>query len=150
MQYLARTTELMTFVARQLATGSAVTEVPLVPEKVNLSESTQRFVAYYEPAANHKKVEILCEVEKSAEGRADRMALLTVLDNLISNAVKYTPSGKRIAVSLKTEPGHIVWTVADEGPGLTSADQAKLFEQGTRLSSNPTRGESRSGFGLFI
>lgn len=147
---LERTSELMTHVARQLTNASAASDVPLIPERVNLAVMAQRAAAFYEAMANSKNLQIVCELQESAEVRADRIALAAVLDNLFSNAVKYSPRGKRIVVRVATETGHIVCTVADEGPGLTSADQTRLFQPGTRLSPTPTGGETSTGYGLFI
>jgi signal transduction histidine kinase len=142
--------ELMAHTTRQLTTASVESDVPLIPEKVDLAKMARRIAVFYETMANPKKLQILCELQEPADVRADRIALAAVLDNLLSNAVKYSPLGKRINVRVTTEAGHVVCTVADEGPGLTSDDQAKLFQQGVRLSSKPTGGETSTGFGLFI
>jgi signal transduction histidine kinase len=150
LQSLERTTDLMTYVARQLTNASAASDLPLLPEKVNLCLMTQRMAAFYEAIAKPKKLQIVCELQDGAEVRADRIALAAVLDNLFSNAVKYSPIGKRVEVRLTTEPAYVVCSVANEGPGLTGADQARLFQQGARLSSTPTGGETSTGFGLFI
>ena len=150
LQSLGRTTELMIYVSRQLTNASAASDVPLVPEKVDFSLMARRAAAFYESMAKPKKLQILCDVQARAVVWAGRIALAAALDNLFSNAVKYSPIGKRIMVRVATEPGHFICTVADEGPGLTSADQARLFQRGTPLSSIPTGGESSTGFGLFI
>jgi signal transduction histidine kinase len=150
LQSLERTTDLMTYVARQLTNASAASDVPLQPEEVNLSLMTQRMAAFYESIAKPKHLQIVCQVQDRAEVRADRIALAAVLDNLFSNAVKYSPIGKRIDARVTTEPGYAVCSVANEGAGLASADQARLFQQGVRLSSKPTAGETSTGFGLFI
>jgi len=73
-----------------------------------------------------------------------------VLDNLLSNAVKYSTPGKRIWVRLQPGLGSIVFSVQDEGPGLSLEDQAKLFQKGVRLNSLPTGGEPSTGFGLAV
>ena len=150
LQSLDRTTELMTYIARHLTTASTETDVPLSPEKVNLSVMARHTAEFYGAVANAKNLQIVCEVPDAAEVWADRIALATVLDNLLSNAVKYSPTGKQIMVRVATEPGHVVCTVTNEGAGLTSADVARLFQEGARLSSTPTAGETSSGFGLFI
>ncbi len=150
LQSLERVTDLMIFVSRQLTNASAATDVPLVPEKVDLSVMVRRVALYYESLANQKRLQIVCEGPESAEVQADRIALAAVLDNLFSNAVKYSPVGKRITARLKTEQGMVICSIADQGPGLTVADQARLFQQGVRLSSVPTGGESSTGFGLYI
>jgi signal transduction histidine kinase len=147
---LGRTTDLMASVARQLTNASAASDVPLVPERVDLALMVRRIATFYETMADPKKLQILCELPVHAEVRADRIALAATLDNLLSNAVKYSPVGKRVVVQIKREPGYVICSVANEGPGLTSEDQARLFQQGVRLSTTPTGGESATGFGLFI
>jgi signal transduction histidine kinase len=147
---LERTTDLMIHVSRQLTNASAASDVPLIPEKMDLARMAQRCVAFYEAMATSKKLQIVCELPEHAEVRADNVALAAVLDNLLSNAVKYSPVGRQIVVRITTEPGYVVCTVANEGPGLTSEDQARLFQQGVSLSTTPTAGEPSTGFGLFI
>jgi len=150
LQGLDRTTELMIYISRQLTNASAASDVPLVPEKVDLSLMAQRASAFYQTMASNKNLQFLCEQAGPAFVRGDRIALAAVLDNLFSNAVKYSPAGKQISVRVETEPGYVLCTVADEGPGLSTEDQARLFQKGVRLSSTPTGGETSTGFGLFI
>jgi signal transduction histidine kinase len=78
----------------------------------------------------------------------DPMALAAVLDNLLSNAVKFSPPDRRIWLSVERQTDRVIWRVRDEGPGLSAADQAQLFQGGVRLSPQPTAGEPSSGYGL--
>jgi signal transduction histidine kinase len=81
----------------------------------------------------------------------DPAAIGQVLDNLVSNALKYSPAGKRVWLSAEAVPGDRVrFAVRDEGPGLSEADRAKLFGKFSRLSAQPTGGESSTGLGLSI
>jgi signal transduction histidine kinase len=98
-----------------------------------------------------------------------------ILDNIISNAVKYTPHGKDIAVriqpvqtlpqglvlmredlanmdelELQAEVSCIRVEVMDEGPGFTEEDKMRLFSKFARLSAQPTGGEHSTGLGLAI
>jgi signal transduction histidine kinase len=150
LQTLERTSELMIYVSRQLTNTSATSDLPLLTERVDLSRLAQRAAHFYETMANRKTLQCVCERPDSAYVWADRIGLGAVLDNLLSNAVKYSPAGKQIRVQVKTEPGHVVCTVEDEGPGLSSEDQARLFQKGVPLSSTPTGGEVSTGFGLYI
>lgn len=150
LQGLERTLELMIYVSRQLTNTSAASEVPLLPEVVDLARQAKGATWFYENMAYHKNLQFLCDASAPVPVWADRIAMAAVLDNLISNAVKYSPPGKRVWVQVCNEPGHAVCTVKDEGPGLTIEDQGRLFQKGVRLSATPTGGESSSGFGLFI
>jgi len=80
----------------------------------------------------------------------DRRVFCQMLDNLVSNAVKFTPPGGTILLSIEVEDGHVQWHVDDSGPGLTDEDLPRLFQDYTRLSAQPTGGESSTGLGLAI
>ncbi len=73
-----------------------------------------------------------------------------VMDNLINNAIKYSPRGSKIKIGLKHEKGKAVVTVKDQGPGISSMDHPKLFKEFQKLSAIPTAGEKGTGLGLAI
>jgi signal transduction histidine kinase len=91
---------------------------------------------------------------------ADRLAVEQIIDNIISNAVKYSPHGKNVWVSVEERTmtlkanenmkNAIVFAVRDEGPGLSEEDKGKLFSKFSRLSAQPTGGEHSTGLGLSI
>jgi signal transduction histidine kinase len=78
------------------------------------------------------------------------VAVAAVLDNLMSNALKFSENGKKIWVGVRTEQDQVLCTVRDEGPGFRVEDQALLFQKGVRLSASPTGGELSTGYGLAI
>ncbi len=75
---------------------------------------------------------------------------LQVLENLVSNAVKYSPPGLSICVRLRKHEEVVRIEVEDQGPGLSAEDQKKLFGKFARLSAKPTGGEHATGLGLSI
>lgn len=81
---------------------------------------------------------------------ADEQAMMQVLDNLVSNAVKYSPHGKNVFIRLKTSDSEVRVEVQDEGVGISAEDMKKLFGKFTRLSARPTGGEHSTGLGLSI
>lgn len=81
---------------------------------------------------------------------ADPLRLRQVIDNLISNAVKYSPPGSLVQVELRRIDRGWRVAVQDEGPGLTRADRQRLFQDFARLSARPTGGEKSVGLGLAI
>jgi len=81
---------------------------------------------------------------------ADRLATSQILDNLISNAIKYSPRGKKVQIRLNQNDSHVHFEIQDEGPGLSEKDQLKLFGKFARLSPRPTGNEHSTGLGLFI
>jgi signal transduction histidine kinase len=72
------------------------------------------------------------------------------IDNLISNAIKYSPIGGKIVVLVTHEQDNTIIRVADEGAGLSPEDLGRLFGRFQRLSAKPTAGESSTGLGLSI
>jgi signal transduction histidine kinase len=81
---------------------------------------------------------------------ADATVLTQVIENLVSNAVKYSPTGKNIYARLRRSPEGTRIEMQDEGPGLSAEDQKKLFGKFARLSAKPTGGEHSTGLGLSI
>jgi signal transduction histidine kinase/ligand-binding sensor domain-containing protein len=81
---------------------------------------------------------------------ADESAVERVLENLISNAVKYSPHGKNIFIRLQSSSEAVRIEIQDEGPGISADDQKKLFGKFARLSAQPTGGEHSTGLGLSI
>jgi len=77
-------------------------------------------------------------------------AIGQIMDNIISNAVKYSPLGKNVYINLIANEGKVRCEVKDEGEGLSGDDQKKLFGKFNRLSTKPTGGEHSTGLGLFI
>ncbi len=80
----------------------------------------------------------------------DPSAAMQAMDNLISNAIKYSPPGKTVFVEVERSGGLCSFSVSDEGPGFTEHDKHRLFTKFARLSANPTGGESSTGLGLSI
>ena len=81
---------------------------------------------------------------------ADVRFLKEILDNLIANAVKFSPPGRQVTVSCASESGWIHCSVADQGPGFTEEDRTRLYARFVRLSASPTAGEKSTGLGLSI
>ena len=76
--------------------------------------------------------------------------LRQVLSNLVENAVKYSPSGGRVHVSLERQAGRVLFAVRDEGLGIPLKEQERIFEKFFRLDPNLTRGVGGTGLGLYI
>ena len=81
---------------------------------------------------------------------ADDVRIMQVLENLIGNAIKYSPAGKPITVRVRTEPASVMCEVSDAGPGIAEADMKKLFVEYAKLHNQPTGKEKSTGLGLII
>lgn len=77
------------------------------------------------------------------------LRLRQLLDNLLSNAAKYSPSGSTIRVSLHAEDSWVIFNVIDEGPGIPKSEQVQIFEKFYRASNVPDR-VGGTGLGLAI
>lgn len=101
-------------------------------------------------SANRKGIQIQVTKPERLWVRADADAMLQILDNLISNAVKYSVPNTLVEVRVEMNGKGAMVAVKDEGPGLSEEDQAKLFQKFSRLTPKPTDGESSNGLGLSI
>lgn len=100
-------------------------------------------------AANKQQViEVSALPDQQTMCDADRMR--EAIDNLVSNAIKYSPIGGNIALLVAYDPTHVVIRVTDQGAGLSPEDIGRLFGRFQRLSAKPTAGESSTGLGLSI
>lgn len=81
---------------------------------------------------------------------ADFTQLRSIVNNLIENAIKYSPSDSIIRIRLEEDDSSIQFIVEDEGPGLDAADIEKMGRPFQRLSAQPTGGETSIGLGLFV
>jgi len=148
---VSHATDMMANLVNQLMNASIASESQLRFEKVDLALSVQRFCDFYQPAASRKSIRLNLESTQDVPPAwTDRVALLSVLDNLISNAIKYSTPGKQVWLSVTGEPDSLLCVVRDEGPGLNQKDQERLFQQGARLTPRPTAGESSTGYGLAV
>ncbi|KAA2234122.1 ATP-binding response regulator [Salinarimonas soli] len=103
-----------------------------------------------EALAARKDQALACETPAHLVVTGDPDRLREAVDNLVSNAVKYSPPGSPIAVSVIPREHEVEVSVRDRGPGLSPEDMDRLFGRFQRLSAKPTGGESSTGLGLFI
>ncbi|HCZ37259.1 MAG TPA: histidine kinase, partial [Cytophagales bacterium] len=120
------------------------------PENLNLSQTVGSLVKNYRTLAVKKKIQIHFEPPAQAVVLADKMYLNRIFENLISNALKFSPEGKNIFVLIEEVGDKFLVKVKDEGPGITKEDQKNLYRKFQRLSARPTGGESSTGLGLSI
>jgi signal transduction histidine kinase len=102
------------------------------------------------PVAAEKEIELHLELGGLEELRADRARLGQVLDNLISNALKFTPRGGRVSVSTARSAHSVVIEVSDNGMGMSEEDVSQLFERFFRTTSATRQGIQGTGLGLAI
>jgi len=126
-------------------------EMQLNLAPLDLSQTVAAVLETQRPRAVAKQQTLHWQNEAGAVSvLADATVLMQVIENLVSNAVKYSPAGKNIFVRLRRLQEGTLCEVQDEGPGLSAEDQKKLFGKFARLSSKPTGGENSTGLGLSI
>jgi signal transduction histidine kinase/ActR/RegA family two-component response regulator len=102
------------------------------------------------PHAEMKQQTFAVAAPASLTLSVDHDRLREAIDNLVSNAIKYTPRSGKIDLTVTCEADHARIRVADNGLGLTADDMTRLFGRFQRLSARPTGGESSTGLGLSI
>ena len=102
------------------------------------------------PVAAAKGIELTSQTTRLPKLRGDRARLAQVLDNLVSNAVKFTPAGGRVEVRLSAVEGAAVIEVEDTGLGLAEDEQEQLFERFFRSSRATENAVPGTGLGLAI
>jgi two-component system, sensor histidine kinase and response regulator len=141
----------MAFVKEFLANSASDHGFTLKPIPVNLAEIATTAIGQYQEAARQKKIKIQTDFPaEAAVVRADVFALDQVLDNLISNALKFSSPEKQVFISIRLAGNRAECVIRDEGPGFTAEDKTKMFRRYGRLSARPTGGEPSTGLGLSI
>jgi PAS domain S-box-containing protein len=126
-------------------------ELRLRFESLNLNEIAQDVVSTNFEYAKRKKMRVaLKALLDLPRVPADRYRIHQVVDNLVNNAIKFSPEGSRVDVVTQTEDGNVVLEVRDSGPGLKQDDMKRVFTKYARLSTRPTGGEKSVGLGLVI
>ncbi len=125
-------------------------EIHLKKKYFDLGVIVARITAINLILANAKQQKIYLDIADNIMLFADETKMAEIFDNLISNAIKYSPPGSEILVNLKMVNEKAVFEVTDQGPGFTEADRKRLFMPFSRLSARPTGGENSTGIGLSI
>ena len=118
-------------------------------ESVQLESILAYSLGLFETTAKEKNLDLEQNVAKGLPPlRANPIRIRQMIDNLLGNAVKYTPPGGRITVNARAEERQVIFEVKDTGPGIPLEDQQRIFEKFYRASNvADTKG---SGLGLAI
>lgn len=121
------------------------------PQDVDLNPLLEQTITNFLPLADRKNIKILAV--KSIEQikvKGDTHYIQQVVENIISNSIKFSPRNKSIEIDLRKEEDKVILSFKDNGPGLTEEDHSKLFVEYANLSAKPTGDESSTGLGLSI
>jgi signal transduction histidine kinase len=119
-------------------------------ENIQIATCVQETVSRFRPEAERKGIVLEHTLRQVPEICADAIYLAQIVDNLVSNAIKFSSPGGRVLISLTPGLNTVELSVHDEGPGFTDKDKQLLFRKFQTLSARPTAGESSTGLGLSI
>lgn len=125
-------------------------DITIRREAVEIAELVADVAEANQPLASNKQQSLTVTARTRDLAMCDVDRIREAIDNLVSNAIKYTPIGGKIELSVTCEGDDIVVSVADNGPGLSPEDLDRLFGRFQRLSAKPTGGETSTGLGLSI
>lgn len=132
--------------AAQVESGTLLLE----PTAVDLPQVTAEALEAARPRAEDAGIALDGRIEPVPVTLGDRDRLAQVLDNLISNGLKFTPAGGRVEVRLRAEEGEAVLEVADTGVGIPAADRERIFDRFFRAANATARAVPGVGLGLMI
>lgn len=148
---LKHATSLMARTVSQLMNASVGQDLTLRKEALRPSTMAERAAQFYQRLAQEKGIQVIFTgVFNAPVIDSDRVAVAAIIDNLMSNAVKFSPKGAVIDVSVADLGSDVEFRVRDQGPGLSDDDQRQLFRRGVRLTPQPTGDEPSTGYGLAV
>jgi signal transduction histidine kinase len=118
-------------------------------ESVQIESILEYSLGLFEPIVKDKNLQLEQNVASGLPAlRANPIRIRQMIDNLLGNAVKYTPPGGRITVNAQTQDRQLIFEVKDSGPGIPRDEQVRIFEKFYRGSN--VSGTKGSGLGLAI
>ncbi|MBY0314578.1 MAG: GAF domain-containing sensor histidine kinase [Bdellovibrionales bacterium] len=127
-------------------------EAPLARQKVNLIDFFNEVTTDVQLLARKKEIQIFSDIDPSLPESAmfEPGRIRQVLENLLTNAAKYSKRGSRIILTVRGSQDRITVSVSDQGQGIPENELSKLFCDFGKTSVRPTEGEQSTGLGLAI
>lgn len=117
--------------------------------RVNLKDTAEQVISALQIQFDNKNINVVVELDDFSV-IIDNGLLVQILDNLISNAIKFSERKSKVYISLQEEEHKFRFEIKDEGPGILPEDMPQLFKKFSKLKARPTEGESSTGLGLSI
>jgi len=122
---------------------------PLIKEDLDLSEMMESIsLDLLENSGRNVSVEFFIQPDVVFNG--DKDAFISIITNLVSNALKYSPEESTICVTLVQKEGEVALSVSDEGAGVSRDETQRIFEKFFRSGNEETRKQKGTGLGLYI
>jgi len=149
--YLLRSLNRMTDLVTRILDVKTIEDKTLAvkPIKFNIREEMEDLLESQREKIENKHLKLIDEIDDTV-CILDQGLFRQIAENLLTNAIKFSPEEKRIWVKLRKEDKTLKLEIRDEGPGFTRKDMDKLFGKFQQLSAKPTGGESSTGLGLSI
>jgi len=120
------------------------------PEEVDLGSLALDMVGQFQEEADQKRVQLQSHIPEGSFAKADPRMVQTVLGNLLTNGLMFTPEGGQVSLEAQLQGPWIQVTVWDTGIGIAPEDQKKLFRLDTQYKKKGTAGEMGTGMGLIL
>jgi signal transduction histidine kinase len=126
-------------------------EINIKFEKLDLGSITNAVIESFNEKAKAKNINlILNQVNSNLNISADEIYLKQVIENLMSNALKFSNKESSIHITIREDNKKAILEIRDEGPGISKDDMKIMFGKFQRLTAKPTAGENSTGLGLSI
>lgn len=139
-------------ISRILDVNAMEQEAPdLHMEQLDVAQLLEQVVTSYRELAAQKDIELIFQSQGgSFMSELDENYARLIFENLISNAIKFSPLGKKVYIQTRESSESIRASIRDEGPGFAQEDKLQIFGKFRKLSAKPTAGEPSTGLGLSI
>lgn len=124
--------------------------INFIPENAQVMPLVQQVIDTFKIPAAQKNISLTLTGDENLQIQIDTLYMTQVLENLVSNALKFSDEGTKVEVVVSSENDKVRITVKDQGPGISEQDQANLYKKFQRLTARPTRNEGSIGLGLAI
>ncbi|WP_315835910.1 ATP-binding response regulator [Bradyrhizobium prioriisuperbiae] len=125
-------------------------DITIRREPVDIALLVTEVAEANQPLAVNKQQSLTVSAPTNQMAMCDSDRMREAIDNLVSNAIKYSPIGGKISLAVAHDAEQLTIRVTDQGAGLSPEDIGRLFGRFQRLSAKPTAGESSTGLGLSI
>jgi signal transduction histidine kinase len=122
----------------------------VMPEEIEAQELLRTIEKELKVVADRKSTTIYYQSEPKIKFKSDHLFLTQILENIIVNAIKFSEPGSEIIVKARKRQTKVIFSIQDQGPGLTEEDKVLIFNKFQKLSAKPTAGENSTGLGLSI